>query len=77
MNGDRIKEILLSGLGKCDIEIEIEGNKVVLNLVSSVFEGLSRVKRQQKVYALLNDMIASGEIHAVTMSTQTPHEIGS
>tara|TARA_B100000029_G_scaffold508876_1_gene596772 strand:+ start:993 stop:1226 length:234 start_codon:yes stop_codon:yes gene_type:complete len=75
MKGDRIKEILLSGLGDCDIEIEIDGNKVVLNLVSIVFEGLSRVRRQQKVYALLNGMIASGEIHAITMRTQTPDEI--
>ena len=75
MEGDRIKEILLSGLGDCDIEIEIDGNKVVLNLVSIVFEGLSRVRRQQKVYALLNGMIASGEIHAITMRTQTPDEI--
>ncbi|HAK51793.1 MAG TPA: hypothetical protein DCM54_07815 [Gammaproteobacteria bacterium] len=76
MDSDKVKEILSSGLGDCDIRMEIDGNKVVLNLVSNVFEGLSRVKRQQKVYALLNDMIASGEIHAVTMITQTPDEIG-
>ena len=76
MDGDKVKEILLSGLGDSDISMEIDGNKVVLNIVSNVFEGLSRVKRQQKVYALLNDMIASGEIHAVTMITQTPEEKG-
>tara|TARA_E500000331_G_scaffold344107_1_gene379911 strand:+ start:2095 stop:2328 length:234 start_codon:yes stop_codon:yes gene_type:complete len=76
MDSDKVKEILSSGLGDCDIRMEIDGNKVVLNLVSNVFEGLSRVKRQQKVYALLNDMIASGEIHAVTIITQTPDEIG-
>ena len=45
MDSDKVKEILSSGLGDCDIRMEIDGNKVVLNLVSNVFEGLSRVKR--------------------------------
>ena len=43
-------------------------------IVSPLFEGLSRVKRQQLVYGLLNDKIASGEIHAVTMVTRSPLE---
>jgi acid stress-induced BolA-like protein IbaG/YrbA len=42
--------------------------------VSNEFAGLSRVKRQQKIYALLDDRIKSGEIHAVSMITQTLEE---
>ncbi|MEK9871115.1 MAG: BolA/IbaG family iron-sulfur metabolism protein, partial [Gammaproteobacteria bacterium] len=38
---------------------------------------LNRVKRQQKIYALLDDRIKSGEIHAVSMVTKTPAEAGS
>ena len=76
MESDKIKEMLASALGDCDIEVDITGNKLVLRLVSDIFEGLSQVKRQKKVYAILNDMVASGEVHAVTMYTNTPREIG-
>ena len=76
MESDKIKEMLASALGDCDIDVDITGNKLVLRLVSDIFEGLSQVKRQKKVYAILNDMVASGEVHAVTMYTSTPREIG-
>ena len=43
-------------------------------IVSPVFTGLNRVKRQQTVYAAINDYIASGEVHALAMKTLTPEE---
>ena len=75
MDSDKIKEMLASTLGDCDIEVQITGNKVVLHIISEDFEGLSQLKRQKKIYAILNDMVSSGEIHAVTMYTNTPGEI--
>lgn len=69
-----IRQILETIFGGDQIEIQAEGNKLTLLLVSDKFEGLSRVKRQQLVYSLLNDRISSGEIHAVTMITLTPQE---
>jgi len=44
-----------------------------LLIVSSVFEGLSAVKRQQHIYRLLADELA-GEVHALTMQTLTPEQ---
>ena len=76
MDSDKIKGMLVSTLGDCDIEVEITGNKVVLHIISEDFEGLSQLKRQKKIYAILNDMVSCGEIHAVTMYTNTPEEIG-
>jgi len=76
MESDKIKEMLASGLGDCDIEAEMVGKNVVLHIISEGFRGLPQVKRQKKVYAILNDIVASGEIHAVTMYTNTPDEIG-
>ena len=76
MDSDKIKEMLASGLGDCDIEVQITGNKLVLHIISESFEGLSQLKRQKKVYAILNEMVSTGEIHAVTMHTNTPSEIG-
>jgi acid stress-induced BolA-like protein IbaG/YrbA len=43
-------------------------------VVTSEFEGLSTVKRQQLVYSHLQEAIASGAIHAVTMKTYTPEQ---
>ena len=74
MDIETLRSVISSGLGDCEIDMQMDGNKVSLNLIAEVFVGLSRVKRQQLVYSLLNDLITSGEIHAVTMRTVTPEE---
>lgn len=77
MDVQSIESLLEAGLPGCQLEVMADGNKVGLRIVSAEFEGLNRVKRQQKVYGLLNEMIQSGEIHAVSMVTQTPEEAGA
>jgi acid stress-induced BolA-like protein IbaG/YrbA len=74
MDVEEIRRLLEAGLGECEVAIQAEGNKLGLMLVSGVFSGLSRVKRQQLVYSFLNEKINSGEIHAVSMKCQTPEE---
>jgi acid stress-induced BolA-like protein IbaG/YrbA len=74
MQENDIKELILSAVSNSDIEVTIEGSHVHLVVVSPEFEGLSAVKRQQKVYAALASTIASGAIHAVHMKTYTPAE---
>ena len=44
-----------------------------LKIVAEVFEGLSRVDRQRKVYDLLKDEFTSG-LHALELKTLTPKE---
>ena len=41
-------------------------------LVSEQFEGLSAVKRHQRVYALMGELM--GQIHALAVHTYTPDE---
>jgi acid stress-induced BolA-like protein IbaG/YrbA len=43
-------------------------------VVSDQFQGLSRVARQQWVYAKLKPWISSGELHAISMQTWTKSE---
>lgn len=74
MEINEIKTILEQGLKDSEVRLDAEGNKLSLYIVSDVFQGLSRVKRQQIIYALLNDKIASGEVHAVSMKTLTKAE---
>jgi BolA protein len=45
-----------------------------VRLVSSAFEGLTRVERQRRVYAALKDELA-GPVHALTLSLLGPSEI--
>jgi acid stress-induced BolA-like protein IbaG/YrbA len=74
MDESAIKSTLQKGLPQCELEIAVEGNKLSLKIISDEFDGLSRVKRQQKIYVLLDDRIKSGEIHAVSMVTMTVAE---
>ena len=58
------------------VAVDGAGNRFEIDVVSEDFEGLSRVKRQQLVYAAIDDLIASGAIHAVTIKAATPAERG-
>ncbi len=77
MNLDDIREVLDTAFPGGKIELEADGDRLMLALVSDKFEGLNRVKRQQLVYSLLKDMISSGVVHAITMRTVTPQEAES
>lgn len=44
-----------------------------VTVVSQVFNGLNRVKRQQSVYQVLAELM-SGPVHALSMNTYTPDE---
>jgi len=44
-----------------------------VRIVSAAFQGLSRVERQRRVYAVLADEIDAG-LHALALSTLTPEE---
>jgi BolA protein len=44
-----------------------------VRIVSDAFEGLNRVDRQRRVYALLSDELAD-RVHALALVTRTPAE---
>jgi len=44
-----------------------------VRIVSALFEGLSRVERQRRVYAVVADEIEAG-LHALALITLTPEE---
>ena len=73
---DDIEARLREELDVAEVSVEGAGNRFEIDVVSDEFEGLSRVKRQQLVYAAINDLIASGAIHAVTIKAATPAERG-
>ena len=65
---------IVAGIAGAEALVRLDGNKCLVAIVSSAFEGQRPVKKQQLVYGCLNDLIASGELHAVSMHTYTPSE---
>lgn len=74
MESEAIKSLLQQEFTGASLDVTVEGSHVALEIISDVFEGLNTLKRQQKVYGVLSDHIASGAIHAVNMKTLTTVE---
>ena len=74
ISAQEIKSLLDTSLPGCQIQVAGEGGKYQVSAVGDAFDGLNAVKRQQKVYAILNEHIASGAIHAVSMQLMSNDE---
>ncbi len=55
------------------LQVEGDGRHFFATIVSAEFEGLSRIKRHQRVYQALGDRMRE-QIHALSMKTLTPDE---
>jgi len=62
-----IVERILAQMPDAKVSVNLDGNRALIEVVSSVFEPLSRVKRQQAVYACIDEFIQDGRLHAVTI----------
>jgi len=71
---DDLKSRLEEAFADAEVAVVGEGNRFEIHVVSAAFEGLNRVRRQQAVYAVIGDYIASGAIHAVTIHASTLDE---
>ncbi len=54
------------------IDVQVDGNRAVLGVTSEVFADMNRVQKQQAVYACVEDLIADGTLHAVTIRAEVP-----
>jgi acid stress-induced BolA-like protein IbaG/YrbA len=70
---DSIRATLDSGLACEHLDVRGDGQHFEAVIVSAEFEGLSRVRRHQRVYGVLGDRMRE-EIHALSMTTLTPAE---
>lgn len=69
-----IEAAILNALPGSRAQVAMAGNHAHIDVISDRFEGLSPVKKQQLVYSVLQDLIASGAVHAVHLKTLTPAE---
>lgn len=70
----QIQTWIAAGLPCEHLAVDGDGHHFAAVIVSTEFEGLNRVKRQQRVYQTIRDKLDSGELHALSMQTLTPEE---
>jgi acid stress-induced BolA-like protein IbaG/YrbA len=71
MDNQQIETLLKETLDLAEAHVSGEGSHFQVIAVSDQFEQMSRVKKQQFVYAPLADKIAEGSMHAVSIKTFT------
>lgn len=69
-----IEQWIAAGLACDHLAVDGDGQHFQAVIVSREFAGLNRVKRQQRINALLKARFDSGELHALSMQTLTPEE---
>ena len=68
-----VQQFIAAGLPCEHLHVEGDGRHFFATIVSSEFEGLSRIRRHQRVYAALGERMRE-QIHALSMKTHTPAE---
>jgi len=68
---ESIRQSIAAGLECKHVEVAGDGHHWEAVIVSAAFEGLSRIKQHQLVYAALGDRMRE-EVHALSMQTLTP-----
>ena len=69
MNPDDVKALIAAGLPDCQVQVTGDGSHFEAIVIGDMFAAMSPVKKQQAVYATVND-----HIHALSIKTYTPEE---
>jgi acid stress-induced BolA-like protein IbaG/YrbA len=73
---ESVKSGIEGGLACERVEVEGDGQHFQALVVSTAFEGKTRVQRHQLVYKALGERMRE-EIHALSMRTLTPQELAA
>jgi acid stress-induced BolA-like protein IbaG/YrbA len=77
LDPQQIETWIAAGLPCEHLAIDGDGQHFSAVIVSQAFVGLNRVKRQQRVNAILKPHFDTGVLHALSMQTLTPEEWGA
>lgn len=69
-----VEAMIITQYPEAAIYIEGEGCNLTISVISEQFVGQTMLKQHQGVMATLNDALASGRLHAVTLKTYTPDQ---
>jgi len=71
---DDIERRIQERLAGADVDVVVDGNRALITVVCDTFAPMTRVQRQQAVYACINELIESGSLHAVTIKASAPDD---
>lgn len=74
MRMDYFSDLVEQAITDSKVEVTGDGSKFEARVVSDTFEGLPTIKRHKMVYAVLDEHIKSGAIHALSIKTFTQNE---
>lgn len=74
MENHEIQTVLMEALSLQEAHVTGDGSHFQVVAVGEVFDGMSRVKKQQTIYGPLMEYIADNRMHAVSIKTYTPEE---
>ena len=73
---DSVRDSIAAGIACEHLEVSGDGAHFEALIVATAFDGLSRVRRHQLVYAALGERMRE-EVHALSMQTLTPAQWGA
>ncbi len=74
LTSDQVTQLVKQGLPDAQVIVDGVGCDLLVTVVSSQFDDLALVKKQQLVMATLKEPLASGKLHAVSVKAHTPDE---
>lgn len=74
MDVEQIKALINDALNLDELHVSFDGSQCKVIAVSDIFAEMSRVKKQQVIYAPLSEKIKEGAIHAVSIKTFTTEQ---
>lgn len=74
MTPDDVKALIENGIPGSEAIISGEGCNLSATVISDEFEGKTMLAEQKMVYATVNELITSGELHALAIKAYTPEE---
>ena len=74
MRMDYFSDLVEKAIPDAKADITGDGSKFEAQVISTSFEGVSKINRHKQVYKVLNEHIQSGAIHALTIHALTPEE---
>lgn len=74
MRMDFFSDLVEQAIADSKVEITGDGSKFEARVISDSFDGLSTIKRHKMVYAVLDEHIKSGAIHALSIKAYTQSE---
>jgi|TARA_A100001011_G_scaffold379949_1_gene446582 acid stress-induced BolA-like protein IbaG/YrbA len=71
-----ITNFLKSKFPEAEISFDGEDCNSKVLIVSKQFEGLTSIQRHKLVLGVLKEQFQTGELHALSLNTKSPSEIG-